>query len=154
MKSLLFMLLFVLAVYADDTPVTNLGAGLTLETQTELAVLADTPEEYLGKKVQVSGTVIEVCANRGCWIKITSGEGDNLKTLFVKVKDGEIVFPQDAIGKTAVVEGEMEKIELTLEETRERAKHRCEMNGEEYDPEEIKEAEVIYRLKGLGAVIK
>ena len=44
--------------------------------------------------------------------EIDDGEG----MIKVKVKDGEIVFPVEAIGDNAVVEGKVYKIELTQEE--------------------------------------
>jgi hypothetical protein len=64
-----------------------------------------------------------------------------------------IVFPMSARGRRAVVEGVMEKIQLTEEEAREQARAHAEEMGEEFDPASVTGPQTIYQLKGLGAVI-
>ncbi|RKY92209.1 MAG: DUF4920 domain-containing protein, partial [Ignavibacteriae bacterium] len=80
----------------------------------------------------------------------SSVEGEKIK---VKVKDGEIVFPEEAIGKNALVEGKVYKIELTVEEALEYYEHQAEETGDEFDPATVTEAVTIYQIKGLGAEI-
>jgi len=73
-----------------------------------------TPAEILGnidahdgKVVRVEGTVAAVCPMRGCWMDVAGAGGETIR---VKVKDGEVVFPQSAKGKKAIVEGVLVKI--------------------------------------------
>ena len=76
------------------------------------------------------------------------------ETIRVKVNDGEIVFPLSAKGKLAKVEGVLEKLELTKEQTKMWKKNQAEEQGEVFDSTCTYEATSIYRLKGIGAVIE
>jgi hypothetical protein len=71
----------------------------------------------------------------------------------IKVKDGEIVFPKDSIGKTAVAEGKFVKIEMTKEQAIEQAKHEAEANKKPFNAAKVKGPQVIYQIAGTGAVI-
>ena len=87
----------------------------------------------------------------GCWIELSSDvEGEKIK---VKVKDGEIVFPQEAKGKTAKVEGTVYKIELSKEDAIDYYKHQAEEKGENFDSTSVNSPVTIYQIKGLGAKI-
>lgn len=73
----------------------------------------------------------------------------------VKVKDGVIVFPVTARGKTARVEGVVEKLELSYQSALRHAQHDAEKKGELFDPSKLKkEDQVIYRIRALGAEIE
>jgi hypothetical protein len=71
----------------------------------------------------------------------------------VKVKDGEIVFPMEAIGSTAIVEGKVYKIELTKEEAVKHFQHVAEEKGVEFDPSTVTGPMTTYQIKGIGAEI-
>ena len=105
--------------------------------------------DYRGKVVLVKGRVTEVCAKMGCWMQLT----DAGKAVLIKVNDGEIVFPQSAIGKTAVAEGKLTRLELTKEQAVARAKHEAEERGTKFDPATVKSGATIYQIQGTGAVI-
>ena len=61
------------------------------------------PANYLDKEVTISGTVDSVCSKQGCWMKFTT---DNATLPFrIKVRDGDMVFPLSAKGKTAYATG-------------------------------------------------
>lgn len=127
------------------------GKEITLKDKTSISDILGNPEDYLDKTVLVEGKVLDVCSMAGCWIEVASNvEGEKIK---VKVKDGEIVFPEEAKGKNALVEGKVYKIELTVEEAVEYYQHQAEELGEEFDPSTITEAVTIYQIKGLGAEI-
>lgn len=81
---------------------TKLGKPLELRETVSIRALVTEPDKYAGKTVQVKGKVSAVCQKMGCWMQLT-GEGDH--SLRVKVKDGEIVFPKEAVGRTAIAEG-------------------------------------------------
>ena len=127
------------------------GSEITLEEKTNISDILNSPEDYLDKKVLVEGEVLDVCQKMGCWMELESDvEGEKIK---VKVKDGEIVFPVEAKGKTALVEGTVYKIELTQEEAAEYLEHEAEEQNEEFDPSTVTGPMTIYQIKGLGAEI-
>lgn len=129
-----------------------LGKPLELKKQTPIADLEKKPADYVGKTVQVRGKVAEVCEKMGCWMNLVDPAGN--ARVRIKVKDGEIVFPKDAIGRMAVAEGRFVKIELTREQAIERAKHEAEENQKPFDPSSITGPVTIYQIQGSGAVIE
>jgi hypothetical protein len=133
----------------------ELGKKLELNSTTKVSVILDNPEKYLDKPVQVSGTVVDVCSHRGCWIEVASNRP--YETIVVKVDDGVIVFPITAKGKNVLAEGKLEKLTLTNEQALSIKKHEAEDKGEDFDEASCKlteEDKTIYRLRGLGAVIQ
>ncbi len=129
-----------------------LGKPLELKTQTPIASLEKNPGGFVGKTVQVRGRVTEVCEKMGCWMNLVDPSTN--ARVRVKVKDGEIVFPKEAVGKMAVAEGKFAKIELTREQAIERAKHEAEENNKPFDPASITGPVTIYQIQGTGAVIE
>lgn len=132
----------------DGTPY---GEAITLTTLTHVAVILERPDDFVGERVLVEGTVADVCDHMGCWMDIM-GEDEGQK-IQVKVDDGVIVFPQSATGQRARVEGVVEKIERTEEEAMEAARHRAEERGLEFDPATVAGPETVYRIKATGALI-
>jgi co-chaperonin GroES (HSP10) len=127
------------------------GKDITLKEKTSISDILNNPEDYLDKTVLVEGEVLDVCSMMGCWIELASNvEGEKIK---VKVKDGDIVFPEEAKGKSALVEGKVYKIELTVEEAVEYYQHQADERGEEFEASTVTEAVTIYQIKGLGAEI-
>jgi hypothetical protein len=107
--------------------------------------------------VLVEGEVLDVCPKMGCWMELKSdsqtSESEATEKIKVKVKDGDIIFPMEAIGQNALVEGKVYKIELTQEEATEYFEHIAEESGKEFDPSTISGPMTIYQIKGLGAQI-
>jgi len=130
---------------------TTLGKPLTLEYLTSVADIAARPDDFLGELVLVEGVVTAVCQKQGCWMDIVSAEGDD--TIQVKVDDGVIVFPKDAAGRKVLVEGTIEKLELTQEQAIEAGKHMAEEAGKEFDPATITGPTTTYRIRGLGVLL-
>jgi len=129
-----------------------LGKPLALKQQTPIAELASQPQKYVGKTVQVRGKVAEVCEKMGCWMNLVDPQTN--ARVRIKVKDGEIVFPKEAVGRMATAEGKFVKIELTREQAIERAKHEAEENNKPFDPSSIAGPVTIYQIQGTGAVIE
>jgi hypothetical protein len=146
----LILLAALLAVCAAAE--TKLGKPLTLKHDLSIAELLQHPDGFVGKTVQVRGKVSEVCEMMGCWMNLTDTTADN-KSVRVKVKDGEIVFPKTAIGKVAVAEGPFVKIEMTREQVVAQMKHESEENGKKFDPASVKSGKTTYQIQGTGAVI-
>jgi hypothetical protein len=150
MSRIFLTLIIGLSIFSLSFGQEKLGKEITLTEKTEISEIKNSPEEYLGKKVLVEGEIISVCQHAGCWIEVADEEGDKIR---VKVKDGEIVFPKDGAGRTAVVEGEVYKIELDEEEAKDFLEHMAEESNQEFDPSTVKGPMTIYQIKGSGAVI-
>ena len=127
------------------------GQGVTLNETTAISAIIDNPASYVGQTVKVTGLVIDVCSTRGCWIYLA---GDReFEKIRIKVTDGEIVFPMEARGKMAVVEGVVESMELTREEVIKGRKHHAEETGTAFDPATVTSGESVLRIRGLGSDI-
>src|ERR1019366_9845127 len=98
----------------------KLGKPLELKEPVSIAELTAKPDTYLDKIVQVKGKVTEVCQMMGCWMALADPATN--KSIRIKVEDGEIVFPKDAPGKTAIAEGKLVKLSLTKEQAIAQAK--------------------------------
>lgn len=133
-------------------PAGTYGKEITLTKQTKISEILETPEKYDGKQVLISGTVVEVCPKRGCWINLAGDK--EFQQIQVKVKDGEIVFPLSAKGSQALVEGIVQKLELTKKQAINWKAHQAEERGEEFDSTTVTGPMTIWRIKGLGAEIK
>lgn len=150
-RMILFALIFaVSSVFAGDG--NKYGKALTLKEKVKVSDILASPENFEGKKVLIEGMVVDVCSKRGCWIEIASDKP--YEKIKVKVNDGEIVFPMEEKGRTALVEGEVYKISLTKEQAIERAKHEAEEHNTEFDPASVTGPVTYYQIKGLGAEIK
>ena len=150
-KLILLILFFGLGFIQAQTDESRLGTEISLTEKTKISDILAQPDSYLDKTVLVEGEVLDVCPMMGCWMELKSDAGD--EKIKVKVKDGEIVFPLEAIGRTAIVEGKVYKIELTQEEAIEHFQHLAEEKGEDFDPSTITGPMTIYQIKGLGAEI-
>ncbi len=60
-------------------------------------------------QAKVTGTVVQSCQVKGCWMTIDKGDGTTMR---VKFKDYGFFVPKDIAGKTAVMEG-VARIETT-----------------------------------------
>lgn len=149
MKCAISLLLAAALGFAASNP---LGKPLTLKTRISIAELNAKAADYVGKTVQVKGKVSEVCQSMGCWMVLV--DPATKASVKIKVKDGEIVFPKDSIGKMAVAEGTLAKLELNKEQALSHAKHEAEENKKKFDPATITGPVTIYQLQGTGAVIE
>ena len=135
-----------------ENPVGVYGSGITIKEQTLVSTIMESPEKFEGKQVLISGTIVEVCPKRGCWIDL-SGDKE-FEKIKVKVKDGEIVFPLSAKGSEALVEGLVEKLELTKDQATRYQAHQAEEKGIDFDSTSVTGPMTIWRIRGLGAEIK
>src|SRR5690606_24979345 len=62
---------------------------------------ADTTARFTGK---VKGKIVEVCKSKGCYMRLDAEVGG--EPLMVRFKDYGYFLPQDAKGKTAILEGQ------------------------------------------------
>lgn len=148
--SLLIFMLTSITTFAGDGK--RYGQKLTLKKSTKVSDILSNPEKFVGKKVLIKGTIVDVCKKRGCWMDISSDK--EFEKIKVKVEDGVIVFPLTAKGKTASVEGEVYAITSAVEEYSNKEEHSDNEDGEECEHSKTKSEKTIYQIKGLGAVIK
>lgn len=127
------------------------GEPLTVAETTPIADLLADPQGWAGRTVRVEGEVAGVCRAKGCWIELTDIDRRHLR---VKVEDDVIVFPQDAPGRHAVAEGEVEVIELTREQWIGWRRHLAEEQGEELDESTVDDGpHRIVQIAATGAEI-
>lgn len=153
MRKFALALMAASALTAFAAEVTKLGRGLMLSQPQPVREVLAKPDPLLGKAIQVKGRVTEVCQMAGCWMALGDLESPE-KLLRVKVNDGDIVFPKEAVGKVAIAEGMLVRLNLTREQAVAMAKHEAEEQGRKFNPASVKSGAVIYQIKGTGAVIE
>ena len=151
MKYLITLLTIVLTLTAF-AQTEKFGKEISLTEKTDISKILSAPEDFAGKTVLVQGEILEVCAMAGCWMELKS-DSENQK-IKIKVKDGDIVFPVEAKGKSALVEGTVYKIELTKEEAIEYYEHVAAEQGTEFDKNSVTGPVTLFQIKGIGAEIK
>ena len=151
LKLIISVLLFACGLIIAQTEETKLGGEISLSEKTKISDILADHESYLDKTVLVEGEVLDVCPHMGCWMELKSDVGD--QKIKIKVKDGEIVFPMEAIGSNALVEGKVYKIELTQQQAVDYFRHIAEESGKAFDSTSVVGPMTIYQIKGLGAEI-
>lgn len=142
--------LFCLCVLFDG-PALSYGAGVTEASPlVKIETLLAEPEAWLGKVVKVEGKVKAVCEMRGCWLDV-SDAGNHIR---VKVKDGEMVFAPELVGRAVVAEGTVYKFDLDKEQAVGYFRHLAEEKGETFDPATVTGGTTIYQLGGIGVEVK
>ncbi len=63
-------------------------------------------------QVKVEGTISEVCAAKGCWMKV---RGDDGAEVLVRFKDYAFFVPRNAAGRTMWATGTAETVELSVD---------------------------------------
>ena len=126
----------------------DLGKPLEVDKPIAVAELLEKSDSYVGKTVQVRGKITEVCQMMGCWIMIRDQAGAMVR---IKVNDGEIIFPKDSPGRSAIAEGVFKRFELTEEQAIAAAKHEAEELGRPFDPDSVKGPQTVFQIQGTGA---
>ncbi len=147
-----FLVPSVLAISASFVSAEQVfGTGADMNKVVSVAELMSKPTTYMDKSVTVKGKIVKVCKKKGCWADLVT-EGSSEK-LTMKVKDGDMVFPMAAIGKTAYATGNLYEYKMSLEKTRGYLAHRAEENKEEFDPASVTTGMTMYRLTPVGVTI-
>lgn len=144
-------LLLAVACKPAEVPGTVYGERPTLKDTTLISAILDAPQTFVGQRVLVVGTVVEVCEEKGCWMQI-AGDREH-QMLKIKVEDGVIVFPLTARGHRAVVEGTMEAVALTADVARAQARRHAVETRQPFDSTAVFSDTTLYQLRGIGAFI-
>ena len=145
---------FALSTVTAQAQTKDYGKPLTLNVKTSISAILKDPHAFHGKKVQVEGTIVEVCEERGCWIKIASDK--QFESIRFKVEDGVITFPMDAKGKLATVEGTVAVNTLTKEQAIAQAKEMHKERGTmaKFDSSKYTGPVLDVQIMGAGARVK
>ena len=127
------------------------GKPLTLKDTTKISDIYASPDQFNGKRVRVQGPIVDVCAERGCWIAI--GSDQEFQTLRFKVDDGVIVFPMEIKGQTAIVEGVLTVTTLSVADQIEQGEHMAKEKKTTFDPKTVKGPKTSILIKGEGAEV-
>jgi hypothetical protein len=111
--------LAMVATVGLSAAVKKYGKPLSVKETTKISDIYAKPDAFHGKRVKVQGPIVDVCAEKGCWIAV--GSDKEFQSLRFKVDDGVIVFPMDAKGLTATVEGVVSVTVLSVKEQMEAA---------------------------------
>jgi hypothetical protein len=152
-KILVFQLILLVGVctilLAADMK--SYGEGVTQGDVTPISNILANPEAFAGKAVRVQGRITDVCRKAGCWMDIRDDSGRGIQ---IKVDDGVIIFPVDAIGSSAIAEGQVEVLDMSREGYVSWLKHMAEENGREFDESSIAGPPYrVIRVKATGAAI-
>jgi hypothetical protein len=94
--------------------------------------------------VLIESKVDKVCVVKGCWMALTNDKDD----VRVTFKDYGFFVPSTIIGKTVLVEGKLEKVVMSLEDT----KHYVKDAGG--DPSTVTKPRTEYRIVASGVQVK
>jgi hypothetical protein len=142
--------LLAFAVYAQEpvsaTKGVTYGAGTTAEGFIPVADIDKklTNDKYTGK---VSGKVVEVCQEKGCWMKVEKTGGE---TMMVKFKDYKFFMPKDIVGKEVVLDGEASVKEVPVKQLQHYAK---DAGKSEEEIKKIKEPKKELQFVAKGVLV-
>ena len=94
------------------------GAGTTPDGSVPVT---DLEKKMVNNKFEgkITGKVVEVCQEKGCWMKIEKAGGE---TMMVKFKDYGFFMPKDIVGKEVVVDGTASVKETSVKQLQHYAK--------------------------------
>ena len=141
MKTALALLLALTSTLAFAE---HYGAPIAGKTPVSLATAIRQLGSQATADVLVESTVDKVCVVKGCWLGLTDTSGDARVTF----KDYAFFVPASLIGKRVIVEGKLEKVTMSLEDTRHYVK---DAGG---DPATVTQPRVEYRIVASGVLVK
>jgi len=115
-------IVFATAIYAQDPTSAAKGVTYGAGTTADGSVpVADLEKKMVNNKFEgkVTGKVIEVCQEKGCWMKIEKADGEKL---MVKFKDYGYFMPKNIVGKEVVLDGEATVKEVSVKQQQHYAK--------------------------------
>lgn len=96
---------------------------------------------------KITGKVVEVCQEKGCWMKIERLNGEKL---MVKFKDYGFFMPKNIVGKEVVLDGEATVKEVSVKQQ----KHYAEDAGKSKEEvEKIKEPKKELQFVAKGVLV-
>jgi len=144
MKIFATLLLCCTAIAATSVSAEHYGAPIQAQNPVSLQAAIKQLERSTTADVLVESEVNQVCVVKGCWMALTS-RTDDVRVTF---KDYGFFVPSSLIGKTVIVAGTLEKVVMSLDETRHYVK---DAGG---DPASVTAPRVEYRIVATGIAVK
>lgn len=122
------------------------GAGAS---STGAIPVADVEKNLKNNKFEgkITGKVVEVCQEKGCWMKVERPNGEKL---MVKFKDYGFFMPKNIVGKEVVLDGEATVKEVSVKQL----KHYAEDAGKSKEEiEKIKEPRKELQFVAKGVLV-
>ncbi len=110
------------------------------------------PASYLQQPFTVQGKIDAVCQKKGCRMQFATAADQ--PTFRLKVKDGDMVFPISAKGKTAYAYGTLKAKPMTLDQSKTYLQHRAEEQGEAFDAAKVTSAITLYQFEPVSVLIE
>ncbi len=129
----------------------DFGNGADMSKLQAISTVLASPAEFMNQEITVEGTITAVCQKRGCWMKLASDK--KFQSLKIKVKDGDMVFPMSAKGKTAYATGRLQAMPMDKQQTIKYLSHLAKEAKESFDPNSVKEGMTLYQLVPTGVTI-
>ena len=104
--------------FAQDPANASKGVTYGAGTSSEGAIAVNEIEKNIKNNKfegKVTGKVVEVCQEKGCWMKIDRGNGEKL---MVKFKDYGFFMPKNIVDKEVVLDGEATVKEVSVKQQR------------------------------------
>lgn len=145
------LVLIIATIGLSTAKAAHFGKTVDKTSLLKISTIMAAPDSFLDQQITIEGTVVGVCAKRGCWMTIASDK--RFQNLQIKVNDGDMVFPMTAKGSKAMATGKLNKIQLTLSRTKALLAHRAQQAGNEFDENTVTEPMAIYQLVPTGVEI-
>ena len=145
------LILIITTVGLSTAKAAQFGEPVDNTNLLKISTIMTAPDNYLDQPITIAGTVVGVCAKRGCWMTIASDK--RFENLQIKVNDGDMVFPMTAKGSKAIASGKLNKIQLNLSRTKALLAHRAQQAGNEFDENSVTKPMAIYQLVPTGVEI-
>jgi hypothetical protein len=149
--SVVALALVVCAVAGLSAQEKKFGAALKLTEATKVSDIYASPDKYNGKRIQVQGPIVDVCAEMGCWLAL--GSDQEFQTIRFKVEDGVMVFPMSVKGMNAKVEGVISVTTLTEAQQITQGEEMAREQKKTFDPKTVKGPKLSIMIKGEGAIV-
>ncbi len=149
---LVFGLIMTTLACTATAEIQRFGTSIDIAALTPVSQIVAKPDQFLGKVITVQGRIQSVCTNKGCWMQLASDQAQ--QQFKIKVRDGDMVFPVSARGKTAYATGTLQKTELDLASTQEHFADIAEREQRAFDPATVTEPLVLLQLVPTGVEIR
>ncbi len=139
-----YLIVTLLCVWTAVAAAEQYGAAITGTSPLSLQAALKKLDSAASADVLIESKVDKVCVVKGCWMALTNAK-DEVRVTF---KDYGFFVPSTIIGKTVIVEGKLEKVVMSLEDT----KHYVKDAGG--DPSTVTQPRTEYRIIANGVAVK
>jgi hypothetical protein len=152
MKYLMFIFCFFISMVTFAQEPAQAAKGVTYGTGTSgdgAVSVNDVEKNIRNNKFEgkVTGKVVEVCQEKGCWMKIERSNGEKL---MVKFKDYGFFMPKNIVGKEVVLDGEATMKEVSVKQQRHYA---ADAGKSKEEIEKIKEPKKELQFVAKGVLV-